>query len=292
MTGKGGVGKTTVSVAAGERVLLVETASPGRLGAVLECDALGHEPREVAPRVDAAAMDDRRAFEALIERLMPLRPLSRRLLSSDTFRILANAVPGILEAARLTQIAAWLDGRELGRGRRYARLIVDAPASGHSVPMLAAPATLSGLASVGPLGESLRRTARMLRDPGRTRAWVVSIPEDWAVAEAIELHRTLRRELGLQPAASILNAVFPRRFSRAEETALARAAGKVDERLLRVGRYFAYRRRAAADQLRRLREATRSRPIELPFLFCERMAWADLAPLATALRPALDAPAP
>ncbi len=296
MTGKGGVGKTTVAVAAaraaadaGERVLLVETASPGRLGAVLACTDLGHEPRGVAPGVDAVAIDDRRAFEALVERLMPLRPLSRRLLSSETFRVLAHAVPGILEAARLTQIAAWLDGRELGRGSRYDRLVVDAPASGHSVPMLASPGTLSGLAAMGPLGEALRRTARTLRDPARTRAWVVSLPEDWAVAEALELYRALEREIGLPLAAPILNAVFPRRFSRAEEEALDRAAGALDERLLRAGRYFASRRRAAGEQIRRLRAATRARPIELPYLFSERMAWEDLAPLAAALRPALGA---
>jgi len=300
VTGKGGVGKTTIAAGLaraaaerGERVLLVEVATPSRLGSILEGADLGPTPRAVAPRVSAVALDEQRALEALVDRLMPLRLLSRRLLSSESFRTVAAAVPGILEAALLTQLGAWLDGKELGYGLgrdgRCDRIIVDAPASGHTVPLLATPETLGGIATMGPLGEALRKTGRWLRDAARTAVLVVAIPEDWAVAEAIELARSLQGELGLPVARPVLNGVFPKRFSRDDERALhnAEAQASIDEALLRAGRYFLARREAATEQSRRLRSATGERPVELPYLFSTRMSWSDLEPIAEGLSPLL-----
>src|SRR4051812_30165683 len=102
VTGKGGVGKTTVAaavaqaaVAARRRVLLVEVAVPGRLASVLDVPALDAAPRQIVENLSAVALDDNAALEELVHGLMPLRLLSRRLLSSETFRVIAAAVPGI-----------------------------------------------------------------------------------------------------------------------------------------------------------------------------------------------------
>ena len=297
VTGKGGVGKTTVAaavaqaaVAARRRVLLVEVATPGRLASVLDVPPLTGEPRTILEGLSAVALDESSALEDLVHSLMPLRLLSSRLLSSDTFRIIAAAVPGIIETALLARVIAWLEETDR-RGRpRWDLVVLDSPASGHSVPLLATPRTMSGLATVGPLGAIVRKTSRWLADPALTRALVVAIPEDWAVAEAVELWESLRDGLALPVGRPVLNAVFPKRFSRADEALLeeAEASHSIDPQLLEAGRYFLRRRTMAMEHGRALRAATRERPLELPFLFSTSMTWEDLGPLAVALDPVLE----
>ncbi|MFN8599398.1 MAG: ArsA-related P-loop ATPase [Candidatus Binatia bacterium] len=297
VTGKGGVGKTTVAaavaqaaVAARRRVLLVEVATPGRLASVLDVPPLTGEPRAILDGLSAVALEESSALEELVHGLMPLRLLSSRLLSSDTFRIIAAAVPGIIETALLARVIAWLEETDR-RGRpRWDLVVLDSPASGHSVPLLATPRTMSGLATVGPLGAIVRKTSRWLADPALTRALVVAIPEEWAVAEAVELWESLRDGLALPVGRPVLNAVFPKRFSRADEALLeeAEASHSIDPQLLEAGRYFIRRRAGAMEHGRALRAATRERPLELPFLFSTSMTWEDLGPLAEALDPVLE----
>jgi hypothetical protein len=278
------------AVAARRRVLLVEVARPGRLASVLDVPPLAGEPCQVLEGLSAVALEESSALEELVHQLMPLRLLSRRLLSSETFRIIAAAVPGIIETALLARVISWLEEQDR-RGRpRYDMVVLDSPASGHSVPLLATPRTMSGLATVGPLGAVVRKTSRWLADPALTRALVVAIPEDWAVAEAVELYESLRDGLALPVGRPVLNAVFPKRFSRTDEALLeeAEASHSIDPQLLEAGRYFLRRRTGAMEHGRALRAATRARPLELPFLFSSSMTWEDLGPLADALDPLLE----
>ena len=273
VTGKGGVGKTAVAAAlaraatrARRRVLAVEIGT-GRLGALLGTGRLEIEPRTVGPGLAAASVEPEEALGAFVHRTLPLRMLSRRLLESTSFQVVAAAAPGLPEFLVLQQLNTWLEARRLGR-RVYDLIVVDAPASGHSLPLLAAPQTLGALAHLGPVADTLRTIGARLADPATTLVCLVTTPEELAVRETIELHRELASRLRLPVAPVIVNAVPGPHFTRTDEAAITRleASGERHPHIA-AARFLLDRQREAAGQVRALRRALGAAPVRLPFLY-------------------------
>ena len=288
ITGKGGVGKSAVTAAlahalaaAGRRVLAVEVGH-GRLGPLLGVERLGTTPRTVAPRLAAAAIDPEEALADFVLSVLRLRVLARRLLESTTFQILAAAAPGLPELLVLHKLSGWVEARRFGRAV-HGLVLVDAPASGHSLPLLAAPRTLGALARIGAVAEILRGIDRLLHDPEKTLVCLVTTPEELAVRETIELHRELAGTLGLPVATPIVNALPPRRFGPADEAALSRFGAWESHPWLEAARFLVAQRREAAAQVVRLRRALGTAPVRLPFLFAGPEAPGGIARLANGL---------
>lgn len=272
VTGKGGVGKSAVTAAlaraaaeAGRRVLAVEVGT-GRLGPLFG-HALGAEPAAIGPRLQAAAIEPDAALADFVLGVLRMKLLARRLLESTTFQVVAAAAPGLPELLVLHKLATWLDAKRAGRAV-YDLVVVDAPASGHSLPLLSAPRTLGALAPFGPVADLLRRMQGRLTDPTRTLVCVVTTPEELAVNETIELFRELADGLGLPVGPPIVNAMPPRRFAGADAAALARLeAASPGHPWLVAARFERTRREEAAAQVRALKRALKVAPVVLPFLF-------------------------
>jgi arsenite/tail-anchored protein-transporting ATPase len=288
VTGKGGVGKTTVTAAlaraaahAGRRVLAVEVGT-GRLGALLGVEKLASEPTRVEAGLAAVRIVPETALGDFVHGVLRFRILSRRLLESTSFQVLAAAAPGLPEFLVLHRLHGWVTARRLGRPV-YDLVVVDAPASGHSLPLLAAPRTLGTLARLGPIGELLRAIEALLRDAGQTLVCVVTTPEELAVRETVELCRELAA-MKLPVAPPIVNAVPLRRFTPADAPALARleaTAGHHPHVL--AARFHVERRRQAELQLAALRRGVAGTPVQLPFLFADADTAAGVAHLAADL---------
>ena len=286
ITGKGGVGKTTVTAAfaqaaaaARRRVLAVEVG-PGRLGALLGAATVSHEPTRVGPRLAVARLEPEAVLGDFVLSALRLRLLARRLLESTTFQVLAAAAPGLPELLVLHRVAGWLEERRLGRPA-YDLVLLDAPASGHSLPLLAAPRTLGALARFGPVATLLRNMERMLHDPATTLVCLVTTPEELAVRETLELHQELDVGLGLSVGPPILNAVPRRRFTPTDVAALA--ALDPDDPHVVAARFHLERRRQAQAQYSTLRRTLGVSPVRLPLLFPPPDTSDGLGDLATDL---------
>jgi anion-transporting ArsA/GET3 family ATPase len=294
VTGKGGVGKTAVTAAlahvaldAGRRVLAVEIGC-ARLGPLLGAsEPLGTDPVRLMPALSAAAIEPEDALGDFVQSVLRLRIFARRLLESTSFQVLAAAAPGLAEFLVLHKINGWLDARRLGRPL-YDVVIVDAPASGHSLPLLDAPRTLGLLARIGPVAETLGALDARLHDPAQTLVVVVTTPEELAVRETIELHAELAR-LALPTAPPIVNAMPGRRFSAAEEQRLAAPdLVGVGHPLLDAARFQIERRANARAQVDILRGALGAGLVRLPFLYDGPEAAGGIAELAAVLSDAAD----
>jgi anion-transporting ArsA/GET3 family ATPase len=275
VTGKGGVGKTAVTLAlavaasrARKRVLVVEVNPYGRIGEYLGGRTLGPEPEEVAPNLAVAAIVPRVIMEEYAVRVLRIRALARRLLESHTFRVVAAAAPGIEDFLTLVRIADWEDARTgLQRRRhRYDLVIVDAPATGHSVPLLATPGTFLKMLPFGPLAGTARELALLLGDNDRTAVAVVTHAEEMAVNETLELAEALMR-IGVPLLPPLVNGVTPLRFTREEGRRLMADPPALPPSLhlyAAAARFSLARQRSAERQIRRLGRALATRPLCLP----------------------------
>jgi anion-transporting ArsA/GET3 family ATPase len=294
VTGKGGVGKSAVAMAIAlaasrrrRRTLLVEmTATPAlgeRLGLSRPLDS---EPSSVSASLAACRLDPREALETFIRSLVPIGLFARRLLGSQSFQTLVAAAPGIDEFLALYRLAGWEAERRSGTRRpRYDLIVVDAHATGHSLPLLSAPETFLRMVPVGPFADIARRLRALVADATRTAVAVVAVPEEMAVNETIELHRHLAGELRLPVVRPIVNAVPPERWSPAEERIICNGIGQLPQwqPFAAAVRFELARRRAAEAHIARLRSALGLDPVRLPYLFTTSLSVDAVGPLADAL---------
>src|SRR5438132_3309624 len=237
----------------------------------------------IESRLAAATIEPEEALHDFVAGALRFRILARRLLESTTFQVLAAAAPGLPELLALHRICGWVEARRLGRPV-HDLVLVDAPASGHSLPLLAAPRTLGTFARIGPVAQVLRRVDELLGDATRTLVCLVTTPEELAVRETIELHGELVGRLGLPVAPPIVNALPPRRFGPDDEAALARLEGAAaGHPWVLAARHQVEHRRRALAQVATLRRALRTPVIRLPFLFAGPEAAGGVARLASDL---------
>jgi anion-transporting ArsA/GET3 family ATPase len=224
ITGKGGVGKTTIAAAAGmagaasgRRTIVVEVGQERRLAQLFGIAA----PQ---PGVESRLQDGLWSISidpdrALLEWLQALggRVSGRVLASSGTFQYFAAAAPGARELIAMVKI--WQLTRGGARGSRsgaYDLVVLDAPATGHALGMLGSPQTFGAIARVGPIAGHTREVQQLLETPSHTAYLAVALATEMAVTETLELQDGLQRQLGRDLSAVIVNALLPRRFTTSE----------------------------------------------------------------------------
>ena len=260
MTGKGGVGKSTVAaalgmlgVAQGKRVVVAEVARRADVAHVVE-----------AAGADHVSIDPQEAMEEYLRDQLP-SPLADTLAARRAFGYFAAATPGmreLLTAGKIWELAQ--DERRTPGAEAYDLVVVDAPATGHGVAVLAAPRTFADAAMVGPIARQGRIISEMLSDPARTAVVAVTIAEEMPVNETLALRRSLREQAGQQPALIVVNAL--RRSALTSDEA-ARAERIAPTHPAVVAALDAHRHaRAQRSQLRRLRRNAGGVPTAtLPF---------------------------
>jgi anion-transporting ArsA/GET3 family ATPase len=269
VTGKGGVGKTTVAgalglVAArrGQRTIVAEVARRDDVSRALGGEGMQEE--ELAPGLHHLSIDPERAMELYLTDQLP-SALADLLASSRTFTYLAAATPGMRELLTVGKVweLAQEDRRAPG-ARPYDLVVLDAPATGHGVAILSAPRTFARTARVGRIARQGRTIDAMVTDPARTGVIAVARPEEMPVTETLSLQDALRDEVGLEVGLVAANGVLPQRFSAAEAGALDAAP---DGPEVRAARHAGARARSPRTQLRRLRRGARAPVATLPFVF-------------------------
>ena len=282
VTGKGGVGKTTVSAALGlaaaargRRTIVVEVAEQHHMSKVFS--RLEPEQEE---RLDhdlyAITIDPQQALQEWLGRQVGGAAL-KVLTRSQAFQSFVAAAPGAKELITIAKVWEIAQGTRWTKSNRtYDTVIVDAPASGHGLAMLRTPSTYGDIARIGPIQRQAYKVRDMLRDRERTGYVAVAMPEEMPVTETLELQDRLVDTVSAELDAIIVNGLYPERFNGEEAGRLRELAarnGHRPDQTAAVLAAVASADRAAAQRqhLRRLRRGARSSVYTLPYLFEEEL---------------------
>jgi anion-transporting ArsA/GET3 family ATPase len=296
VTGKGGVGKSTVATALGLvgarkglRTIVVELASQEHVQRAFDHAAEHFREVELAPGLFTISVDPQHAMEEYLR--VKVGPLGHALSSSRLFHAFAMATPGMRELLSMGKIweLAQLQRRTRGAAP-YDLVVVDAPATGHGVGILKTPRTFADIARIGPIAHQGRQIATTIADAKFTAVVAVATPEEMPVNETLSLQKALKRE-GFKLHAVILNGLYPARFDSEQVASLQAAVQSVSNSLGRTAIRAALSEHVRAatqrEQAARLAEGLGVTPVELPFVFADHFGPTELGDVADALQAAL-----
>jgi anion-transporting ArsA/GET3 family ATPase len=296
VVGKGGVGKTTVAAALalllarrGRRTLVVEMDVAGRLPGLLGAKGTGYTPTAVAPGLHVLTVDGRAALEEYLGLIIPVKRLLSTIFSSKVYQYFVAAAPGLKELMTVGKI--WYEATRQEGGRpAWDAIVVDAPATGHSLQYLRMPQAARDTFGAGLVRNEAAKITDLLRDRRTTTVHLVTLAEEMPVAETLETHAQLTGALDLPPGWVVVNRLHRRHFpaatiERLRQPSVAPAADRgllacVAERAAEESGWAAIN----AANLDRLRAGIGDRPlVELPYLFAEEFGRAEVEQLSQQL---------
>ena len=294
VTGKGGVGKSTVAIMLGLvaarrglRTIVAELHSQERVQDSFAHHGARFEELELAPGLFTISIEAERAMDEYMQ--VKAGPLGHVVSSTRVFQALAMATPGMRELLSMGKVweLAQLQRRTRGAAP-YDLVIVDAPATGHGVGILRTPKTFADIARVGPIAHQGRQIASMIYDRRLTAVVAVATPEEIPVNETLSLRESLAHE-NLALELVIVNGVYPGRFADDEVGSLEHAFERSEDALARAAVRAALSEHVRVEtqrtQLDRLRAGLNmdGRVAELPFVFAENLDRRELERLADQL---------
>jgi anion-transporting ArsA/GET3 family ATPase len=294
VTGKGGVGKTTMAASLGllaarrgKRTIVCEVAEQERMSRAFGGEGVGYRESELAPNLSTISIDPERAKEEWLHFQLRSGALAGVLGHSRLYQYLTAAAPGLAELVTIGKIweLAQLQ-RKSAKASPYDLVIMDAPATGHGLAMLRAPRTYADIARVGPIRRQALKIDAFVRDPRSTGVLVVALAEEMPVNEALEFEERLRDEVDMKIDAVVANGVYPERFTGPEASTLSALDGRgspAARAALRAALAEHHWARTQRSQLRRLRNGMKAPVATLPYLFEPDLALDDLELLSREL---------
>ncbi len=218
ITGKGGVGKSSVTAAlgllaakAGKRTLICEVEAKGDVARLLDCEPSGFQPMKARENLFLMSMNTEEALREYLRIYLRLPVVTKLGPLAKTFDFVANAAPGVQEILVVGKLCYEV------KEAKYDLILVDATSTGHIVSQLASPKGISELVRLGMVKDQVAWMEDILYDSSQTSVIVAATPAETPINEALELAERIDHETDVHLGALIVNKVMPELFSRSEE---------------------------------------------------------------------------
>lgn len=323
VSGKGGVGKSTVAAAlaaagarSGRTTCLVEVEGRQTMSRLFDTQPWDFSERQFRPGLWGLSVDPQKSFGEYMEMFYGARRLSKIVVGSSAVDFATTAAPGIKDVLLIGKVKELEERRDDDGRFHYDLIVVDSPPTGRIVNFLRAPDATTEMVNVGPIRTQAQSLVDMLTDPKRTHLQLVTVLEEMPVEETIESVVALE-ELGVTLGPVIVNRVMSPRFDPAAAGSMADALDptRVAKALKEAGIEGSEGDTAdAADQLERLGRTHLSRlglqdrmrdrlensltsnrsaaghgaMVELPYVSSRDFGDAEIAELAEVIRTALE----
>lgn len=298
VTGKGGVGRTTISAALalmlarrGRRTLLYQANAKGKLAQLLAVPPIDDRITRVRDRLWAVNTNPDAALHEYGLMVLRFERVYRMVFENRIAKALIRAIPGLDDYSIVGKMWFHTTEEEAEGEPRWPTIVFDAPATGHAVTMLKIPRAILDAVPEGPLTRDAVKVRQLLEDASRTAVVLVTLAEEMPVNESIELYEKLSRDVGMNVPYVIANQLYPDRFSDGKTpsrvlAALIEAGAQRDHALgpiLQRARTIATRRGINDRYLARLAREIPVRRLDVPLLFTPSLGPADAEKISSIL---------
>jgi len=245
VAGKGGVGKSTVSVA-------IAQLATQRAVSVAHIELDG---KSLPTGLDASVTQfSLTPGEALREYLAThgLARVGQLLESTGILDLVASTAPGIDDLLVLGKI------KQMEQSREHDLIVVDGPAAGQAIGLLRAAATMQSTVSSGPISQQAQEVRNMVGDPARCQVILVTTPAYTPVVELLETRQQLIDEVGVALGPIIVNGVDHAPLGNFD------MSGDENADLIAAWKYRQSRRDAQREAIELLRSRTDQQVVLLP----------------------------
>lgn len=203
VTGKGGVGKSTVAAAmalkkakSGLQTLLVEIGDQSFYKDYFHLPEVGFEPVPIRENFSIALWTGQSCLREYIIHLVKVEALYKLFFENAVMKAFVNVAPALPELAIMGKATS--GPRHHGPPLPFDCLVVDCYATGHFMALMGAAEGMAKAVKVGPMGEQSRSIDKVLRDPAICHYHIVGLPEELPVKESEELYEELQKHFGVK----------------------------------------------------------------------------------------------
>lgn len=193
ITGKGGVGKTTLSIAA-SRFL----QSQGRKVLYCSFDQPANKNLLEKASVNFIDLKVRESAQEYIGKKVGSTTVANWVMKTPFFSSLFNMLPGLGQMILLGNIINMLENDD------QLTIVLDSPSSGHALTMLESPQNFKEMFRAGLIVEDILRMQKFLFKESNLELITTSLPSQMATTEALELGRDLEKR-GVPSINKVLN---------------------------------------------------------------------------------------